>query len=98
MSAPADRTTLLATADALHASALACGLSVRGLPQAPTSCCGRGCQACVWEAYDAAIRFWCEDVNVLLEERYRLHAATAPACKGKSAPRRDSKRESGPAL
>jgi hypothetical protein len=35
-------------------------------PPEPTSCCGRGCNGCVWESYDDALMFWYEDAGALL--------------------------------
>ena len=37
------------------------GIDFRDPPPEPTSCCGRGCQGCVWESYDAALAWWYED-------------------------------------
>ncbi len=60
---PADR----ASADALVAEALA-EIARRGQtppfapPPAPTTCCGRGCNGCVWEGWFAAINYWRERV------------------------------------
>jgi hypothetical protein len=34
------------------------GLSHREPPPVPTSCCGRGCNGCVWEGYFAAVEYW----------------------------------------
>ena len=86
MNAPTARTTLLAAAAALHVRAIASGLNLRALPQEPTSCCGRGCQGCVWEAYDAALAYWLEDADLLLKERHRLQTGTACAFKGDAKP------------
>ena len=37
------------------------GLALRALPPLPTSCCGRGCNGCVWESYFKALDDWCEE-------------------------------------
>mgnify|MGYP006165115721 FL=1 len=44
----------------------ASGHDFREPPPEPTSCCGRGCNGCVWESYDAALMFWYEDAGALL--------------------------------
>ena len=44
----------------------AAGHSFREPPPEPTSCCGRGCNGCVWEGYDAALAWWYEDAMALL--------------------------------
>lgn len=40
--------------------------SFRAPPEEPTSCCGRGCNGCVWEGYLNAVGYWCEQVRELL--------------------------------
>ena len=42
------------------------GVVLRAPPPVPDSCCGRGCNGCVWEGYYAALRFWREDAIALL--------------------------------
>jgi len=42
------------------------GQTLRAPPPEPTSCCGRGCNGCVWEGYYAALTFWREDALALL--------------------------------
>jgi hypothetical protein len=37
------------------------GVALRTPPPEPTSCCGRGCNGCVWEGFFAAAEFWRED-------------------------------------
>ncbi len=42
------------------------GLTLRPPPPEPTTCCGRGCNGCVWEGWLAAAGWWCEDARALL--------------------------------
>jgi hypothetical protein len=44
----------------------AAGHDFRPPPEEPTSCCGRGCQGCVWESYEAALIWWYEEAGALL--------------------------------
>lgn len=45
----------------------AAGIDLREPPPEPTSCCGRGCNGCVWEGYDAALAWWYEDALAALK-------------------------------
>lgn len=44
------------------------GLTLRPPPPEPTTCCGRGCNGCVWEGFYAAAQYWCEEAQLRLEE------------------------------
>ena len=44
----------------------AAGHDFREPPPEPTSCCGRGCNGCVWEGYDTALAWWYEEAHQLL--------------------------------
>lgn len=35
-------------------------------PPAPTTCCGRGCNGCVWEGYFEALTWWRDEALGLL--------------------------------
>lgn len=47
--------------------ALAQGVALRAVPPDPTTCCGRGCNGCVWEGFFAAALFWRDDAITALQ-------------------------------
>ncbi len=44
------------------------GCTLRPPPPEPTTCCGRGCNGCVWEGFFAAATFWREDAVMALRQ------------------------------
>lgn len=45
------------------------GISLREPPPEPTSCCGRGCNGCVWEGYFAAMAYWRDEALLQLSDQ-----------------------------
>jgi len=41
---------------------------LRSPPPEPTTCCGRGCNGCVWEGYYQALQCWRDDARALLAQ------------------------------
>jgi hypothetical protein len=61
-----DRDSALALFSGLQQRASAAGLSLRAPPPEPVSCCGRGCNGCVWEGYYSAVNYWREEALLTL--------------------------------
>ena len=57
----------LALFSALQQRAHDVGATLRTPPLAPTTCCGRGCNGCVWEAYYSAVAYWREEALLQLQ-------------------------------
>ncbi len=51
---------------ALQARATARGETLRAPPPEPTTCCGRGCNGCVWEGFYAAAVYWRDEALLIL--------------------------------
>lgn len=66
--------TIQSLEDAMHMfaelqrRARAQGLTLRTPPEAPTTCCGRGCNGCVWEGYYEAVRYWRDEALLMLSD------------------------------
>ena len=77
-----------ATADRFTVEQIAARLRVAGIddfrapPAEPTSCCGRGCNGCVWEGYFAALGWWREDAL----ERLSTTASARESTVGRDKP------------
>lgn len=52
----------------LQDAAMAKGLNLRLPPQEPTSCCGKGCNGCVWEGYYDAVVYWRDEALLILSD------------------------------
>ena len=50
----------------LQARLVAQGLVHRAPPAEPSTCCGRGCNGCVWEGWLAAASWWRDQALALL--------------------------------
>ncbi|HET7792261.1 MAG TPA: oxidoreductase-like domain-containing protein [Rhizobacter sp.] len=50
----------------LQQQARAEGIALRAPPPEPTTCCGRGCNGCVWEGFFAAADYWREEALLIL--------------------------------
>ena len=53
---------------AIQALLAGAGRAHRKPPPPPESCCGRGCNGCVWEGYYTALGWWREDARALLAD------------------------------
>lgn len=51
----------------LRRQAAELGQVLREPPPEPTTCCGRGCNGCVWESYYAAAAWWQEEALQTLD-------------------------------
>jgi len=61
-----DRETALSLIQWLRQRAERAGVELREPPPEPTSCCGRGCNGCVWEGYYGAVQYWIEEAELAL--------------------------------
>ena len=51
----------------LQQRAAQAGITLRNPPPEPTTCCGRGCNGCVWEGFLDAAEYWRQEALLRLE-------------------------------
>ena len=44
------------------------GITLRNPPPEPTTCCGRGCNGCVWEGFLDAAEYWRQEALLQLQD------------------------------
>lgn len=73
-----DQDTAMAVFAQLQQRLANAGLALRAPPPVPTTCCGRGCNGCVWEGFYDAANYWRDDALETLENLDNLNAELSP--------------------
>ena len=63
-----DGATAQAMFTVLQQRAAALGITLRNPPPEPTTCCGRGCNGCVWEGFLSAAEYWRQEALLQLQD------------------------------
>jgi hypothetical protein len=51
----------------LQVQARQAGVTLREPPPEPSTCCGRGCDGCVWSSYYEAVAYWEQEALLQLQ-------------------------------